>query len=530
MTKKLILFIAIFVHVDARVQAQAPSISWQACLGGSNQDNGKCIRQTTDGGYIVTGNTNSNTGMLSNFHGGDYDVWVAKLNAAGTLLWQKCYGGSFSDEGRCVQQTTDGGYFVTGYTFSSDGDVTGFHGTGGVACDMWVLKLDDTGKLQWQKALGGTEYEEGNSILQTPGGYIVCGYTNSLNGDVTGLHSTIPGTAEDAWVVALDDTGHILWQKCYGGSGDEQGHDIIKNGSGGYMVTGYVSSTDGGVTGLHSVDTLDGWLFKINTLGVLQWQKCYGGSFNDMFKTVQKTIDGGYILAGTTLSNNGDVSGYHSWPGTNTDAWVVKTDSLGAIQWQKCLGGGNVEETGGVIQCSNGSYLFCGGTWSTDLPDVSGLHGDEDLYLAKLDSSGNIGWHKCMGGTVFDYGASVIQTADGGYAVTGSTNSPDGDLTGYFTPTVFPDAWVFKLGSDDEVPLVTETINIKISPNPTNGNIKVSGTQASHCNLVNLLGQGQQLEVKDNEIDLSAYPAGVYFLKVYDHEHDLVGVEQIVKQ
>jgi hypothetical protein len=278
-------------------------------LGGSSDEWASSIQQTFDGGYIVAGYTYSNDGDVSGNHG-NRDGWVVKLDASGSLLWQKCLGGNSSDWARSIQQTSDGGYIVAGETHSNDGDVSGHHGNG----DGWVVKLDASGNLLWQKCLGGSSYDSVSSIQQTSdGGYIVAGSTYSNDGDVSGNHGN-----DDSWVVKLDASGNLLWQKCLGGSNWDYAESIQQTSDGGYIVAGITFSNDGDVSGYHGEG--DGWIVKLDASGNLLWQKCLGGSYREWAYSIQQTSDGGYIVAGYTNSNDGDVSGNHG----GEDGWVVK--------------------------------------------------------------------------------------------------------------------------------------------------------------------------------------------------------------
>ncbi len=227
-----------------------------------------------------------------------------------TIEWQKSLGGTGAEYAWSIQQTTDGGYIVAGFSFSNDGDVTGNHGW----ADYWVVKLTSTGAITWQKCLGGTGGEQASSIQQTAdGGYIVAGFSYSTNGDVAGNNGV-----SDYWVVKLDSGGVIDWQKCLGGTGGEQASSIRQTADGGYVVAGFSSSTNGDVTGNNGGG--DYWVVKLDSTGVIDWQKCLGGTASDAASSIQQTIDGGYIVAGQSYSNDGDVTGNHG----NEDFWVVK--------------------------------------------------------------------------------------------------------------------------------------------------------------------------------------------------------------
>src|SRR5688572_15163162 len=172
-----------------------PPIQWQKCLGGTDNDHAVSVQQTGDGGYVAAGYSKSNNGNVTGNHGDD-DFMVLKLDGNGTLQWLKSLGGTAAEQASAVQQTSDGGYIVAGYTLSNNGDVSGNHGNE----DCWLVKLNSSGTIQWQKCLGGTERDFANAVQQTSdGGYIIAGSTFSNNGDVSGNHGN-----DDYWVVKLD--------------------------------------------------------------------------------------------------------------------------------------------------------------------------------------------------------------------------------------------------------------------------------------------------------------------------------------
>ena len=297
--KNILLSLFLFL-TTLYLTAQALSIEWQKSLGGSEFDAAYSIQQTTDGGYIVAGESYSTNGDVTGNHG-DYDYWVVKLSTTGVIEWQKSLGGSGYDVGWNIQQTTDGGYIVIGYANSTDGDVMGNHGD----FDYWVVKLSSTGSIEWQKSLGGSGEDRGYSIQQTTdGGYIVAGQSASTNGDVTGNHG-----GNDYWVVKLSSTGSIIWQKSLGGTGSDVGRSIQQTTDGGYIVAGTSNSIDGDVTGNHG--DFDYWVVKLSSTGAIIWQKTLGGTGSDNAYSIRQTTDGGYVVAGTSNSNDGDVTGNH---------------------------------------------------------------------------------------------------------------------------------------------------------------------------------------------------------------------------
>ncbi|MCB0526436.1 MAG: T9SS type A sorting domain-containing protein [Lewinellaceae bacterium] len=285
------------------------TIEWQRTLGGSGNDYGECIKQTPDGGYIVVGNTSSNDGDLTG-NPAVYGAWIVKLNSIGVIEWQRVYGYGLS-QAYDVKVTNDSGYVITGETYSNEGELSEYHGSG----DYWVLKLNKNGEVEWQKALGGEGIDQARSIIQTDdGGYAVTGISGSYNtGQVSGSQGFF-----DFWIVKLNLTGDIEWQKPIGGSSEDYGRAIVQTNDGGYVVGGFTSSDDGDVK--NSDGTINYWVVKLAPDGKIQFQKTFGGSNVDSAYDLQNTTDGGYIIAGESMSNDGDVTGNHG----KSDMWVVR--------------------------------------------------------------------------------------------------------------------------------------------------------------------------------------------------------------
>jgi len=302
--------------------AQAPVIEWQRSLGGSGNEYANSVQQTADGGYIVAGYTASNDGDVSGNHGGD-DVWIVKLTSTGNIAWSKTLGGSGNDAATYVQQTADLGYIIAGYAASNDGDVSGNHGND----DAWVIKLDSAGNIQWQKTLGGNNNDAAASIQQmADGGYIVgCHTVSENNGDVIMSHG-----AAEYWLVKLTSAGNIAWSRCLGGQSYEFAHAAQQTADGGYVIGGNTLSIDGDVTGNHG--NADYWVVKLDSTVEIQWQKALGGTGTDVLASVLQTTDGGYMVAGHVYSQDGDVAGSGFHGVYFNDYWIVKLDSAGAIE------------------------------------------------------------------------------------------------------------------------------------------------------------------------------------------------------
>jgi hypothetical protein len=502
---KTTILTVIFVLAQFITLAQAPAIDWQKSIGGTAAEEASSIQQTTDGGYIVAGYTTSNNGNVTGNYGSS-DYWVVKLAATGTIQWQKTLGGTLVDGAYCIQQTTDGGYIVAGYTNSNNVNVTGNNGN----YDYWVVKLSAAGTIEWQKTLGGSQDEFAYSIQQTTdGGYIVAGYTNSNNGDVTGNHG-----GNDMWVVKLSGTGTIEWQKTLGGSFGESAYCIQQTRDGGYVVAGFATSNDGDVTGVQGV--FDYWIVKLTATGSIDWQKTLGGSAVDIAFSIYQTTDGGYIVAGKTQSYDGDVTGYQG--GTGNDSWIVKLSSTGAIQWQKTIGGTDDDYIKSIKQASDGSYIAGGYTLSND-GDVTGNHGSWDLWVVKLSGTGNILWQKTLGGTGPDGALSIQQTSDGGYVTAGSSNLANGDVTEHQGSG---DYWVVKLAPDNLSITDFSKNDVKVFPNPSTATLSFqnpNNVTINKISITDLAGKTiLQLEQNATQINVEQLATGMYILQAYSGE------------
>lgn len=352
------------------------------------------------------------------------------------MKWQRWLGGSSADiltfPRKSALVDRDGQYIIGGNSNSIDGDVTGNHPSpfGSTTKDIWVVKLDSQRNILWNVSLGGPGADEIGSLqLAHDSGYIITGIAGSNGGDVSGIHG-----AYDAWVVRLGTRGNVVWQKCLGGSNSDMGSCIALTKDG-YIVVGVTASTDGDVKGRHGAfNNEDIWVVKLSKSGNIIWQKCLGGSGEDHPSGIKQTADGGYILSGTTSSNDGDVQGQHGVD----DIWVVKLTSGGAIEWQKCLGGTNYDFAWDIEQTATGSYLVAGMTWSYD-GDVTGNHkptpksptdsAATDAWVISLTSTGNLEWQKCFGGSDNDAFHDLLVKPDKTVVAVGEAYSNDGDVS-----------------------------------------------------------------------------------------------------
>lgn len=484
--------------ISHNVIAQAPAIEWQRCYGGSDEDRFSTVKQTSDGGYIMAGYTFSDDGDLIQGNEGT-DCWVVKTNSIGNIEWQLRMGGSLWENVEDIQQTIDEGFVCLINTNSADGDFSTNYGSD----DIWIVKLNTNGELEWQRSLGGSMFEIGRSIsLTSDGGFIIAATSSSDDFDV----ETNQG-AVDIWIVKLNNTGDIQWQKSYGGSLSDSSNDIEVTADGGYIVAGQTMSSDGDVLG--SNGNGDAWCIKLDSLGNIEWSKCYGGTVNEFFTTVRELGSNGYVFLGSTNSQDGDITN----PKGLRDMWIVKTDILGVIEWERCLGGWSYEEGYDLQLTSDGGYIALGYSGFND-GDVAGNNGLMDLWVVKITSAGNIQWQKCLGGAAIDHPEGISVTNDDGCILTGATYSIDGDISEYHGSA---DAWIVKLSSIVNIQEV-DSFTFSLYPNPATNNIIISNIErGSTITIHDIAGKlFHQSVINDVQttIDTKQLSSGVYFVQV----------------
>ncbi|HEU4718687.1 MAG TPA: T9SS type A sorting domain-containing protein [Bacteroidia bacterium] len=366
--KKLLTLLA--VVFTAHILSAQTKIN--EAIGGPGQDEAIYAETTTDGGYVIVGWTTS-YGVWG------WDIYLVKTDSLGAIEWTKTYGAN-GDEVDCfVQQTTDGGFIITARSNSF----------GAGSTDVYLIKTDPAGNLQWTKTIGGSDWDEGHAVLQTPdGGYIHTGYTRSFGAG-----------GDDVYLMKNDSAGNLLWTKTYGGAGDEHGHFIQQTIDGGYII--------GGETNSFGAGGWDYYLVKFDVSGNLQWSKTYGSPGDDHGWSVQQVpSDSGYIIGGFT-------NGYGT---EGEDALLIRTDAGGNVTWSKTYGGASADEAYAVHLCSDGGFIIAGNTKSFGA-------GNTDVYLVKTDRNGNAQWSKTYGGSGNDACQSVQQTNDGGFLIAGYTTS-----------------------------------------------------------------------------------------------------------
>ena len=468
----ILVMLTFILLMNIPVVFAQPNTLWTKTFGGNDWDYGNSVQQTKDQGFIVTGTTYS-------FGAGNGDIWLVKTNSIGNEMWNKPFGGIRDEIGFSVQQTFDGGYVITGLTKS--------FGAGN--SDVWLIKTDTNGNEEWSRTFGGSNDDIGRSVQQTgDGGYIILGETNSFGaGD------------SDAWLIKTDSSGNEVWRKTFGGNKNNSGESVMQTSDNGYIIAGTTASFEWGSN--------DVWLIKADSSGNKVWSQTFGGSNNDGSHSVQQTFDHGYIVTGWTWS----------FGKGNADLWLIKTDSTGNEIWNRTIGGSDHDDGSSVQQTMDGGFIITGWTESFGSARMN-------AWLVKTDANGNKIWSKAFGGNNFDMGYSVKQTADGGYIITGYTNSHSGGSD--------DDLWLIRLGPENTtVESKSEGSLRRFSleqnyPNPFNPSTEIafhiSVSDNVRLEIYNVMGQKMATLVNEKKaagsykvrFEADGFPAGVYFCRL----------------
>ena len=378
-----------------------PTEAWSRNYGGQSSDPGGAVKATSDGGYLLTG-------MTYSYGFGRGDLWLVKADSNGTEQWNKTFGGSNFDIGRSVLQTSDGGYIIAGSTQSF----------GAGKSNGWLVKTDRNGTEQWNRTFGGKSTDEATSVQQTDdGGYIFTGFTSSYKAD------------GDIWLVRTNSSGYELWNKTFGKKGSDHGWSVIRAKDGGFVVAGdidsYVPNNDNPDLSSDTGSDTDAWLIKTDKNGIEQWNTTIKSGMDDSAKSVQQTMDGGFILTGYTKANL-----YQDNP--ISKVLLSKIEGNGTVDWRKIIdekSSSGRNEGQAVLQTSGGDYIVAG--YTTFYGDSEG-----DALVLMIDPKGNVQWIKSFGGQGSQSADSVQDVNNGGYVIAGNTNQ----LRGHGI-----DIWLMKL-------------------------------------------------------------------------------------
>ncbi len=520
-----ILFICFFTF------AQAPDIQWQKTLGGNQIDDIYSINQTQDGGFVFGCYTSSSVSFdVTQVNHGLADFWIIKTDPTGTIQWQKCIGGIGAERYTRVLQTQDGGYIIGGDSTSNiSGDKT--ENSFGDD-DFWVVKLDSLGNVIWDKTYGGTDTETLYSIITTSdGGFLIGGASKSnisgnKNENRVG-YPTIVGAFTDYWIIKLDANGNIQWQNTIGGFGDDRLSSMVTTSDGGYFIAGTSISDISGDKSENSRGSIDFWVLKLDSTGTILWQKTIGGNKSDRLSSLISTPDNGFILCG---DSNSDLSGEktsNAYISNYTDFWIIKLNEYGNIIWQKTIGGANSEFLPIICMDTNGNFLIGGESDSNSSFDkTENSRGVGDFWLVKINDVGNIIWDKTIGGNQNEgVRCLTYMNNDNSFIVGGITlSSISGDKTE--ASRGLNDCWIIKLQPENLATTNFNLINLQIYPNPTTQTVHLDFDErfsVINTKTFNSIGQRIDENKFTNASSLSLNiegELGVYFIEIENENGD----------
>ncbi|MAN59435.1 MAG: hypothetical protein CMC08_06325 [Flavobacteriaceae bacterium] len=352
------------------------TLLWSYTYGGPMEDVASSISKTQDGGFIISGYSSGNGGDVSG-NEGFQDYWIVKISPSGTLQWEQNFGFSGTDQALDVIQTSDGGYFATGFFdvtasggLGNDNRNAGAHGVG----EFWGIKMDANGNKVWRRYFGGSNNDRSYNVLEAAdGGFLLTGSAESADFDITN-----PKGSYDFWVLKTDADGNLLWDASFGGSEIDNGYAASHTADGNFIMAGDTRSTDFDVT--TSLGNADLWVVKFNGQGNLIWQKSLGGDQFESARSVEVMENGNYLIAGSTRSANIDISSGNN--GQN-DIWTLIIDTNGQLVFETTVGGSNIDLGNAATQTNSNELIVVGNTESDDL-DIPQNRGNKDAVLIKI--------------------------------------------------------------------------------------------------------------------------------------------------
>jgi len=385
-----LILISLLISVSATSALSAvPDTLWARTFGkesDESRDYGRCVVETSDGGFALLGGSSMEPD-------GWMGYWLIRTDSCGNEMWNRTYGGYDTEDGKCVQETSDGGYILLGTTCKF------YYGD----YEFWLVKTDSFGNKLWSEAYGGVGNAYGEWVVETSdGGFAMVGTTDTDKG------------CTDFWLIKTGPRGLEKWNRTYGGSSHDFARCVQETSDGGFILVGQ--------TGSYGAGFYDIWLVKTDSEGNEEWNKTFGGSSWECGYSVCEASDGGYVLCGPT----------GSYGAGSKDCWLIKTDSEGNEEWNRTFGGTDYDSGNSVRTISDGGFILLGSTCSFGA-------GGGDFGLIKTDSEGNEVWSKSYGGYAGDFGKCVKETSDGGLILLGTTESYGSGAA---------DFWLIRLRSD----------------------------------------------------------------------------------
>jgi hypothetical protein len=383
----VILLILFLSAIGCTIPSVESNAIWWRTFGGTEADYGNDIVECRSGGYAIIG------GSIS-FGNSSTAVWLLRINANGELIWNQTFGGVNGDSGTALQECSDGGFIITGYSR------TYTHGRQ----DIWLIRTDAAGNLVWHQYFGGFDTDHGMDVIEvSDGGFALIGNTRSFG-------SVDPATqirTYDIWLIRTTDNGLPLWNRTYGFENDDIARALVELEGGGFLILGDLNSNYEFVGTDPGWDfTSDGWLIRTDATGQVVWNRTYAGEGHDFVRSIIPLSEGGFAIAGFSQSY-----------GTGSyDGWFIQTDALGNDLSNLTYGGSSEDLLQTILRCDDGGFALVGYTFSTGM-------GAGDVWMVRTDTMGNELWTQTFGGSRDETGRSCVQNQDGTFTITGYTFS-----------------------------------------------------------------------------------------------------------
>jgi hypothetical protein len=412
-------------------ETNSNKIEFIKTFGGSKNDVLQSVVKTSDGGYATLGYTQSNDGDINNKNNEDFDFWLMKFAADDTLLWSKTYGGTNDDRGTDIITTNDGGFALLGYSKSADGDVTLNAG----AQDFWILKISNTGAILWQKTFGYAGADTGTALLQTKdNGFLVTGVLDVSASNGQGNSKSAKHAGGDIWVLKLASNGSLEWSKYFGGSFTDIPFGVVETSDNEYIIAASSDSKDFNIS--NNKGSYDFWILKVASNGILVWEKSFGGSEIDEPRAIAATNDGNFMIVGDTRSSDKDISNNNG----GADLWMLKISTNGILIWEKTIGATSFDVARSISKTDDHGFIIAGNSRSSDAGFTN--QGQNDAWILKVDTSGNVVWKKFIGGSENDLLFDVVQLNNQSIIAIGESTSINGDI---IENKGFSDALIIKI-------------------------------------------------------------------------------------
>ncbi|MCB0458127.1 MAG: hypothetical protein KDC91_10320, partial [Flavobacteriaceae bacterium] len=376
------------IPVDDGTGLFTGEIEWIKTYGGSNIDQAIAVVEANDGNYIVAGSTRSTDGELTGKPENDSDYWVLKISSSdGGIIWHKYYGGNDDEIATNITKTSDGGYILSGYSQSPNNQCGNQSNAG--FFDYWLLKIDADGSEQWCQNFGYSGNDQAFDVFETQnGGYFATGYFDvSASGGEGNNDRSGSGTNHgvgEYWAIKMDAQGDFIWTRYFGGNHFDKCHDAIETADHGFLLIGTSESLEEANSDIiNPHGTFDYWVVKVDANGNKVWVKNYGGAEIDQAYAACATDDGNYFIVGDSRSSEQDVSSNYG----NADVWFIKIAPSGQMLMQKNYGGDQFESAKSIFPTSDGNYLISGSSRSQS-NDVSANHGENDAWVFLVDAQG----------------------------------------------------------------------------------------------------------------------------------------------